>query len=156
MIAEFTEEQPQYRYMNIDDRVDVIIFKYIETKTYEMPIIKEDDDDTEETVGNNEGNNEDVIDGEKSDDLSQEDIILLDDKIDLNNNEEASEVVSQVIYVYEVNQFTCDKSITEDMIKNNIDYYLKYQPKSKEESLEDIVEQQREQINNLSIYLLNK
>lgn len=155
MIAEFTKEQPQYRYMKIDERIDVIIFKYIETKTYEMPIIK-GDDDTEETVGNNEGNNEDVIDGEKSDDLSQEDIILLDDKIDLNNNEEASEVVSQVVYVYEVNQFICDESITEDMIKNNIEYYLKYQPKSKEESLEDLVKQQREQINNLSIYLLNK
>lgn len=121
MIAEFTEEQPQYRYMNIDNRVDVIVFKYIETKTYEMPIIKEDD------------NSEDVAE----------------------DNEE-KDVVSQVIYVYEVNQFTCDKSITEDMIKNNIDYYLKYQPKSKEESLEDIVEQQREQINNLSMYLLNK
>ena len=155
MIAEFTKEQPQYRYMKIDERIDVIIFKYIETKTYEMPIIK-GDDDTEETVGNNKGNNEDVIDGEKSDDLSQEDIILLDDKIDLNNNEEASEVVSQVVYVYEVNQFICDESITEDMIKNNIEYYLKYQPKSKEESLEDLVKQQREQINNLSIYLLNK
>lgn len=155
MIAEFTKEQPQYRYMKIDERVDVIVFKYIETKTYEMPIIKEDDD-TGETVGNNEGNNENVIDGEKSDDLSQKDIILLDNKTDLNNNEEISEIVSQVVYVYEVNQFTCDKSITEDMIKNNIEYYLKYQPKSKEESLEDLVKQQREQINNLSIYLLNK
>lgn len=129
MIAEFTEKQPQYRYMNIDNRIDVIVFKYIETKTYEMPIVKEED--------------------------NSEDVSLLSDEIDLDNNEE-KDVVSQVVYVYEVNQFTCDKSITEDMIKNNIDYYLKYQPKSKEESLEDIVEQQREQINNLSMYLLNK
>ena len=155
MIAEFTKEQPQYRYMKIGERIDVIVFKYIETKTYEMPIIKEDNN-AEETVSDNEGNNENIVDDEKSDDLSQKNIILLDDKIDLNNNEEVSEVVSQVVYVYEVNQFICDKSITEDMIKNNIEYYLKYQPKSKEESLEDLVKQQREQINNLSIYLLNK
>lgn len=155
MIAEFTKEQPQYRYMKIGERIDVIVFKYIETKTYEMPIIKEDNS-AEETVSDNEGNNENIVDDEKSDDLSQKNIILLDDKIDLNNNEEASEVVSQVVYVYEVNQFICDESITEDMIKNNIEYYLKYQPKSKEESLEDLVKQQREQINNLSIYLLNK
>ena len=67
--------------------------------------------------------------------------LICNDKIDLNNNEEASEVVSQVVYVYEVNQFICDESITEDMIKNNIEYYLKYQPKSKEESLEDLVKQ---------------
>ena len=154
MIAEFTEEQPQYRYMNIDDRVDVIVFKYIETKTYEMSIIKEDDN-SEDVAEDNEENSEDVINDENPDDLSQEDVSLLSDEIDLDNNEE-KDVVSQVIYVYEVNQFTCDKSITEDMIKNNIEYYLKYQPKSKEESLEDIVEQQREQINNLSMYLLNK
>lgn len=154
MIAEFTEEQPQYRYMNIDDRVDVIVFKYIETKTYEMPIIKEGDN-SEDVAEDNEENSEDVINDENPDDLSQEDVSLLSDEIDLDNNEE-KDVVSQVIYVYEVNQFTCDKSITEDMIKNNIEYYLKYQPKSKEESLEDLVKQQKEQINNLSIYLLNK
>lgn len=154
MIAEFTEKQPQYRYMNIDNRIDVIVFKYIETKTYEMSIIKEDDN-SEDVAEDNEENSGDVINDENPDDLSQEDVSLLSDEIDLDNNEE-KDVVSQVVYVYEVNQFTCDKSITEDMIKNNIDYYLKYQPKSKEESLEDIVEQQREQINNLSMYLLNK
>lgn len=154
MIAEFTEKQPQYRYMNIDNRIDVIVFKYIETKTYEMPIVKEEDN-SEDVAEDNEENSEDVINDEKPNDLSQEDVSLLSDEIDLDNNEE-KDVISQVVYVYEVNQFTCDKSITEDMIKNNIDYYLKYQPKSKEESLEDIVEQQREQINNLSMYLLNK
>lgn len=154
MIAEFTEKQPQYRYMNIDNRIDVIVFKYIEIKTYEMPIVKEDDN-SEDVAKDNEENSENVINDEKPNDLSQEDVSLLSDEIDLDNNEE-KDVVSQVVYVYEVNQFTCDKSITEDMIKNNIDYYLKYQPKSKEESLEDIVEQQREQINNLSMYLLNK
>ena len=154
MIAEFTEKQPQYRYMNIDNRIDVIVFKYIETKTYEMSIIKEDDN-SEDVAEDNEENSGDVINDENPDDLSQEDVSLLSDEIDLDNNEE-KDVVSQVVYVYEVNQFTCDKSITEDMIKNNIEYYLKYQPKSKEESLEDIVEQQREQINNLSMYLLNK
>lgn len=154
MIAEFTEKQPQYRYMNIDNRIDVIVFKYIKTKTYEMPIVKEDDN-SEDVTEDNEENSEYVINDEKPNDLSQEDVSLLSDEIDLDNNEE-KDVVSQVVYVYEVNQFICDKSITEDMIKNNIDYYLKYQPKSKEESLEDIVEQQREQINNLSMYLLNK
>ena len=154
MIAEFTEKQPQYRYMNIDNRIDVIVFKYIETKTYEIPIVKEDDN-SEDVTEDNEENSENVINDENSDDLLQENVSLLNDKIDLNNNEE-NDVVLQVVYVYEVNQFTCDKSISEDMIKNNIDYYLKYQPKSKEESLEDIVEQQREQINNLSMYLLNK
>lgn len=154
MIAEFTEKQPQYRYMNIDNRIDVIVFKYIEIKTYEMPIVKEEDN-SEDIAEDNEENSEDVINDEKPNDLSQEDVSLLSDEIDLDNNEE-KDVVSQVIYVYEVNQFTCDKSITEDMIKNNIEYYLKYQPKSKEESLEDIIEQQREQINNLSMYLLNK
>lgn len=154
MIAEFTEKQPQYRYMNIDNRIDVIVFKYIETKTYEMIIVKEDDN-SEDVAEDNEENSEDVINDENPDDLSQENVSLLSDEIDLDNNEK-KDVISQVVYVYEVNQFTCDKSITEDMIKNNIDYYLKYQPKSKEESLEDIVEQQREQINNLSMYLLNK
>lgn len=154
MIAEFTEKQPQYRYMNIDNRIDVIVFKYIETKTYEIPIVKEGDN-SEDVAEDNEENSKDVINDENSDDLLQENVSLLSDEIDLNNNEK-NDVVLQVVYVYEVNQFTCDKSISEDMIKNNIDYYLKYQPKSKEESLEDIVEQQREQINNLSMYLLNK
>ena len=115
MIAEFTEKQPQYRYMNIDNRIDVIVFKYIETKTYEMIIVKEDDN-SEDVAEDNEENSEDVINDENPDDLSQENVSLLSDEIDLDNNEK-KDVISQVVYVYEVNQFTCDKSITEDMIK---------------------------------------
>lgn len=87
MIAEFTEKQPEYKYMEIGEYADVMIFKYI---------------------------------GEK--------------KIESNGKD-------QLLYEYDVNIFRCIKEeISEDMIKNDIDYYFNFETKKKEYYTKDEVD----------------
>lgn len=176
MLAEFTDKQPDYRYMKTSEtEADVFVYSFVEEKenvfeniVYEETGESENEDvnvsESEDVVEENNENDEiikfvDDVEYEESQDGESngtESETSENDGEDTNNNFRV-ETVTQKVYIYDVNIFHCNTSeITEEMVKNNLEYYLKYVPKSRIEKIEEIVEEQRKQIENLSMYILDK
>ena len=176
MLAEFTDKQPDYRYMKTSEtEADVFVYSFIEEKenVFENIVYEETDEsenedvnvsESEDVVEENNKNDEiikfvDDVEYEESQDGESngtESETSENDGEDMNNNFRV-ETVTQKVYIYDVNIFHCNTSeITEEMVKNNLEYYLKYVPKSRIEKIEEIVEEHRKQIESLSMYILDK
>lgn len=176
MLAEFTDKQPDYRYMKTSEtEADVFVYSFIEEKenvfeniVYEETDKSENEDvnvsESEDVVEENNENDEivkfvDDVEPEENQDVESNET---EDETSENDGEDTDdnfrvETVTQKVYIYDVNIFHCNTSeITEEMVKNNLEYYLKYVPKSRIEKIEEIVEEQRKQIENLSMYILDK
>ena len=176
MLAEFTDKQPDYRYMKTSEtEADVFVYSFIEEKENVFENIVYEETDESENKDVNVSESEDVVEENNENDeiIKFVDDVEYEESQDVESNEtegETSEndgedmddnfrveIVTQKVYIYDVNIFHCNTSeITEEMVKNNLEYYLKYVPKSRIEKIEEIVEEHRKQIESLSMYILDK
>lgn len=135
MRAEFTEKQPKYKYIKLDDdNADVIILDFIEEIIIEnqVPIIAEVNEPKVEDEELIPILSEEAIEQLKADseiiepDNSNEGIVEDDTPAELPIE---FETITQIIYVYEMNSFRCNPNeITEEIISSNPEQYLDYDP----------------------------
>lgn len=113
--AEFTEEQPQYKYMQLDENIaDIIVYSFVEKRIDEQYMYSVIDTSIDENF---------LVDVENE---------FIDDSFLLDNKQEPT-LVQQTMYVYNINMFRCSSNdITENMVKNDLAYYLHYNPDNKQ------------------------